>query len=423
MSFESVQNIADAVLFEGYILYPYRASSTKNRQRWNFGTLYPREFAQAQRPEESWSLHSEMMLEGSATSALDLRIRFLQLVPQAADDGQEWDQGMVRNWTLRGLALSDILRGVTCQLNAEDLATEGEFAADVPAPAQELSAMLEVHAEELSGAYRLSVTLANQTRLPCAGIGSRRAAQHGAFNSAHLLLQTENGAFVSLLDPPAALVSAASACHNGGVFPVLVGEADSRSAMLCSPIILYDYPQIAPESGGDFFDGTEMDEMLALRVLTLSDDEKREVRRGDPYARKILERTESLPQEHLLKVHGALRGMSSASEAPGVVDGGIQPWNPFEEKPPLTSLTVFGIELHKGDRVRLWPQKRADIIDMAMEGRIAIIEAIEQDFEDNVQLAVVLEDDPGNDLGLLRQPGHRFFFSPDEVEPLKLEVR
>jgi hypothetical protein len=73
--------------------------------------------------------------------------------------------------------------------------------------------------------------------------------------------------------------------------------------------------------------------------------------------------------------------------------------------------------------VRLWPQKKADILDMAMEGKIAVIEAIEQDFEDNVQFAVVLEDDPGRDMGMLRQAGHRFFFTPEEVEPLGLEVQ
>jgi hypothetical protein len=98
-------------------------------------------------------------------------------------------------------------------------------------------------------------------------------------------------------------------------------------------------------------------------------------------------------------------------------------WNPLEpEAGPLTSVTAFGVELHVGDRVRLWPQKSADIMDMAMKGKVAIIEAIERDFEDQVHLAVVLEDDPGRDLGMLRQPGHRFFYSPEEVEPQPSEV-
>jgi len=98
----------------------------------------------------------------------------------------------------------------------------------------------------------------------------------------------------------------------------------------------------------------------------------------------------------------------------------VSDWNPFEEKPPLESVRVFGIELRKGDRVRLWPQKTADIMDLALVGQVATIEAIEQDFEDKIQFAVVLEDDPGREFGEMRQPGHRFFFSPEEVEPLGL---
>lgn len=94
-------------------------------------------------------------------------------------------------------------------------------------------------------------------------------------------------------------------------------------------------------------------------------------------------------------------------------------WNPLEpETTQVASVTAFGVELHVGDRVRIWPQKSADIMDIALKGKVAVIEAIERDFEDQVHLAVVLEDDPGRDLGMLRQPGHRFFFSPHEVEPL-----
>ena len=94
-------------------------------------------------------------------------------------------------------------------------------------------------------------------------------------------------------------------------------------------------------------------------------------------------------------------------------------WDPLEEtKAPPDSVCVFGVALRVGDRVRLWPQKKADIMDMALTGKVAIIEAIEQDFEDHIELAVVLDDDPGREFGMMRQPGHRFFFSPDEVEPV-----
>jgi hypothetical protein len=239
------------------------------------------------------------------------------------------------------------------------------------------------------------------------------------------LLGIEGGSFVSLLEPAEDLVGDVKACRQDGVFPVLVGETGDRGCALCSPIILYDYPQIARESPGDFFDGTEMDEMLALRVLTLTDAEKAEMRKGDPHARDLLERTESLPDEHLARLHGAVRGLREITQKQceaARVDLVEQPFDPLAEKPPLSSVRVFGVELHTGDRVRVWPQKRADILDIAMEGRVATIEAIEQDLESNIQFAVVLDDDPGRDLGMLRQPGHRFFFTPEEVEPLEMET-
>jgi hydrogenase maturation protease len=131
-----------------------------------------------------------------------------------------------------------------------------------------------------------------------------------------VVLGITGGEFISLLDPPAAYSASVASCNNLGVFPVLAGEEPDRSLMLCSPIILYDYPKIAPESEGDFFDGTEMDEMLTLRVLTLTDTEKEEMRQGDPRARKILERTESLTSEAMLKAHGVIRSLREIREDP-----------------------------------------------------------------------------------------------------------
>jgi len=135
-----------------------------------------------------------------------------------------------------------------------------------------------------------------------------------SFVSAHVLLGIEGGEFASLLEPEKRCSSLVAGCCNVGVFPVLVGEEPERSMMLCSPIILYDYPKIAPESEGDFFDGTEMDEMLTLRVLTLTDTEKREMRAGDTRARRILERTELLTEETMLKAHGVVRGLREIRE-------------------------------------------------------------------------------------------------------------
>jgi len=94
---------------------------------------------------------------------------------------------------------------------------------------------------------------------------------------------------------------------NTGTYPVLVGDEGSRNCLLSSPIILYDYPQIAPESAGDLFDGTEIDEILTLRIMSLTDDEKNEMRNADELARRLLERTESLSPDELMNLHGLMK--------------------------------------------------------------------------------------------------------------------
>ncbi len=134
--------------------------------------------------------------------------------------------------------------------------------------------------------------------------------------STHAILHAKSGGeFVSLMDPPGDLQTAVSGCRNIGLWPVMVGESHERDAMLASPIILYDYPQIAPESAGEFFDGTEIDEILALRVITMTDAEKAEARQTDPRARALLDRTEGLSDEHMMKLHGVLRGLRPVAES------------------------------------------------------------------------------------------------------------
>jgi hypothetical protein len=176
--------------------------------------------------------------------------------------------------------------------------------------------------------------------------------------------------------------------------------------MLSSPIILYDYPKIAPESPGELFDGTEIDEILTLRVITMTDAEKKEMRQSDERARQILERAESLSEDELLRMHGVIRELRSFDT------------DFFGDERHLEVVEANGVRLHVGDRVKIRPKSRADIIDLAVQGKTATIEAIEQDAENRVHLALVLDEDPGKDLGFMRQPGHRFFYTPDEVEPL-----
>lgn len=177
---------------------------------------------------------------------------------------------------------------------------------------------------------------------------------------------------------------------------------------------------MAPESKGDLFDATEIDEILILRILSLTDEEKEEVRRSDERARQILERLEASPPEHLLELHGTMRDLRQPQSYASGAIAQNGPWSAWDtlEGALAVSAAVSGIELKKGDRVRLRPQKRADIFDTLLEGKIAIIEAVEEDFERNIHFAVVLEDDPGRGLGEMRQAGHRFFFSIEEVEPV-----
>ena len=300
MNFTSVEKIAAAVLYEGYILYPYRATATKNRQRWNFGTLYPRIYAEAQRPQEPFRLISECLLILGDNASLDIKVSFLQLVPQPinstlADPSLDWDEAVER-------------RSYHCDLSINALLTSPVTLHIQPAPA--LTACLTIHAQTLSsGACKLHLELQNISPLSSGAESRRGEALPQSLVSAHILLGVTGGEFVSLLEPPDLYAADAKACTNTGVFPVLAGDVPDRSILFLSPIIMYDYPKTSPESAGDFFDGTEMDEMLTLRVLTLTDAEKDEMRRGDPRARRILERTEALTGEEMLKTHGIVRSL------------------------------------------------------------------------------------------------------------------
>jgi hypothetical protein len=157
------------------------------------------------------------------------------------------------------------------------------------------------------GLFRVTLRVINSTPLDDSAAMSRDAALLRSLVSTHVLLGVQEGAFVSLLDPPDRWREEAAACRNVGVWPVLVGPEGQTDTMLASPIILYDYPQVASESRGDFFDGTEIDEMLTLRILTMTDEEKRDMASVDERTRALLERTESLARRQMLGLHGAIR--------------------------------------------------------------------------------------------------------------------
>jgi hydrogenase maturation protease len=355
-----VEKIAAAVLYEGYILYPYRPSAVKNQQRWNFGSLCPQSYSLAQSGTEAWTMQTECLAEISPGAILDLKVRFLHLLTRevgvpVSECGfkvsdfeedqaslsnsdfrvvaslkvngklfQTWQEAVERDVSFTGIKLSEL--GSDSQRLAftfpsseyrEPLRDESseEIVAVIVRRQQEIEGVIELAAEPVSQEIvKLTIRILNLTRLANADQRSRDEALMRSLVSTHTILNVREGEFISLLDPPDAFRSFVSNCNNVGTFPVLVGTGCERDCLLSSPIILYDYPQIATESAGDLFDGTEIDEILTLRIMTLTEEEKIEMRGADERARQILERTEMLPLEQLMKLHGAMRSVRPVEE-------------------------------------------------------------------------------------------------------------
>jgi hypothetical protein len=406
MNRDLVDKIVNAVLYEGYILYPYRASSKKNqRERFTFGRIYPQEYSDAQNGREPCLMQTECLVRNeSHDAALEIAVRFLQ--PLARETGEQvWLEAMEREVKLSPIPLNQVIaRSHAFEFPAAET-TDGPIVRRTEGMNGQIE--LETHAVD-SASVKITVRIFNKTRLPENTVENQDAVLMRTFASTHTILHALGGRFVSLLDPDPDCIELAGACRNIGTWPVLVGDKEKHEhdTMLSSPIILYDYPEIARESAGDLFDSTEIDELLTLRVQSLTDTEKIEMRRVDEQARKILERAENLRPEDFLKMHGTLRDVRKTNE---------EFFNPAQRR---ESAVVDGVTLKAGDRVRIRPKRRADVMDIALDGKIAIIEAVEEDVDKNVHIAVVLEDDPGRDIGVMRYIAHRFFYSADELEPI-----
>jgi hypothetical protein len=251
-----------------------------------------------------------------------------------------------------------------------------------------------------------------------------------ALVACHLLLTVERGRFVSLLDPPEWAAGLAAECRHDGLFPVLGGPSGQESVLLASPIILYDHPEIAPESATAFFDALEVDELLSLRTATLTAEERREVRGTDPRAARLLEDVDSLPAEIWDRLHGTIRhleamtgtgAISAAPMPPELVEPDAPWWDPGSDDsvdPECDTAVVGGVEVRRGSRVILRPGiRRADAYDMFLAGRTATVAAVLFDVDQGTHLAVTVDDDPGSDLK--QSHGRYLYFSPDEVEPIR----
>src|SRR5262245_5223366 len=390
MSLDAAEQVANAVLYEGYVLYPYRASAAKNRFRWQFGVVAPRP---PQEDGEPWFTQTECLVAvNSARSTLAsqaprvfVRARFLRPQPTATG----WLDGVPHALDLEPIQIDSLPMSRSIQLAVTNL-----------------DARVFVDAVEASSFVKLRIRVENHEPWRTEFDSDRDAMLSQSLVGAHLLLGIEGGVFVSLLEPPPGAKGLVAACENRHTWPVLIGDRANPRLMMSSPIVLYDYPSVARESQGDLCDAAEIDEILSLRIMTMTDEEKLEARATDPRARAILDRVEQLAPEAVAALHGTMRSADFFNP-------------PGTPTPDEASVVVGDVRVAKGSRVRLRPNRRADAMDMFLKDQQATVAGVYRDVDDRVYVAVTVDADPA--ASLHESFGRFFYFDPAEIEPAPLE--
>jgi hypothetical protein len=290
---------------------PYSPSAVKNQQRFNFGVLYPRSYSQAQDQLEPWFTKTECLVTGSVLTSVEVRIRFLhyceRTIQRVTQDGvwqpvnrlevagnviQPWQEAVEEEIILPVASLQSLAQKplewpcvIAAKTTPEPITDEtGRVVGKILRTLCELQLALKVRAESLNeSVFRISVRVENITD-PATSLSTREAARCTRRSQLTLCSASRTADSFSLLETPEELVPFAKDCMNVGCYPVPAGDRSTHDTVLSSPIILYDYPEVASESGGDLFDATEIDEILSLRIMTLTDQEKREVRNADDRA-------------------------------------------------------------------------------------------------------------------------------------------
>lgn len=454
-AFDHARAVAQAVLYEGYLLYPYRASAPKNRARWQFGVLVPASYAALGTGEHTTSRTECLALAGPG-ARLSLRVRFLQAqhrtVHAAALDGYHpvsvltvdgddlvpWDEAVEQEREF-SLSVAALLAGE--QVHPIDVSggqdVERVAGGRVVRTRQPITARLRCHAQRLpdlgehvdaSGdadgrgaraVVRISVTLSNTCPVDCATFDRARSLRHSLI-AAHMVMALTGGEFMSLTDPPAWALDEARHCVNDHTWPVLIGAEGARDTMLSSPIILSDYPRVDPRSQGDFYDACEIDELLMLRTLTLTDEEKRAVRATDDRARQLLDRVHELPAKLMAELHGTVSYLDSTrTGAPERIDPAETPWwEPGGDAgidPDTDTVLIGGERVGRGSRVILRPRPSGDAQDLFLAGMPATVQAVLRDVDATSYLAVTVDGDPAAEWQLA-QRRYRYFRC-DEVQP------
>jgi hypothetical protein len=444
MSLSLAKAVADAVLYEGYLLYPYRASSQKNQARWQFGILGPRGAAEAGVGEEA-EMYADCLLSPGPDARVEVNLRFLQLQSRTAEKAVDgggfspvdeltvgatrwlsWDEAVEQDFALGPFPLTQLAgpdgRAVLPVVVPVEVPA-GVDVEDLRGPAGQAAGRLVRHRQALHGEVRLDaapagdglvrlrVSVANiASGMAAAERGDRQDAIARSFIGTHAILTLREGDFQSLLDPPERARDAVTSCSQHRCWPVLAGPEGQTDVVLVSPIILYDHPSVAPESSVALFDSTEIDEILTLRVLTLTEEEKSEARATDPRAAAIIDRCEAMSPEELQQLHGALR--NPHLDRPW--------WDPEAEasvRPESDSVLIRGIPVARGSRVRVHPNRRADAQDLFFAGQTGRVTNVHFDVDGSTHVGLVLDQDPAADLH--EGYGRSFYYAPEELEPLE----
>jgi hypothetical protein len=283
--------------------------------------------------------------------------------------------------------------------------------------------VLTVAAKPDGDLQRISIRVANIGTAAGSNADGKDAVIARSMIGTHVIAEVVGGQFVSLLEPLPAAADAVSQCKQHRCFPVLAGPPGNRDILLISPIILYDHPEVAEQSNTALFDCTEIDEILTLRVMTMTDDEKAQARATDPRAAQIIDQCDAMSPEAMARLHGVLRDPHSPSIGAGLVPEipeGVDWWDPLADnavRPELDAVLVDGIRIARGSQVRLRPRRNADAQDIFVAGKTARVTSVHEDVEGNKHVGVVVNDDPAADLH--DWYGRYLYFSPDEIEPLE----